>query len=155
MIEVLKEFLLFGVVEVFILLMFYKYVGKIDKVKYWHGLILCPLFFIIGLIQFPYAKQIGMIVIMIAYLYVISKKLNVKVVVLSSLYLLIFEVIFSVIYTIIEFDITTNSVYDRFLLFIPIITMEILTLLIYNKKTRTKIWAGCGLVLKLSKKKTN
>jgi hypothetical protein len=135
MIEVLKEFLLFGVVEVFILLMFYKYVGKIDKVKYWHGLILCPLFFIVGLIQFPYAKQIGMIVIMIAYLYLISKKLNIKVVVLSSLYLLVVEMIFCILLDFsIGFNFTELNTMNKFFVMIPIRLIELLLIFIYKRR---------------------
>ncbi len=135
MIEVLKEFLLFGVIEVFILLMFYKYVGKIDKVKYWHGLVLCPLFFVVGLIQFPYTKQLGMIIIMVVYLYVIIKKLNFRIVMFSSLYLLVIEMIFCVLLDItIGFNFTMLNIINKFLVMIPIRFVEVSLIFVYKRR---------------------
>jgi hypothetical protein len=137
MIEVLKEFLLFGVIEIFILLSFYKYVGKLDKVKYWHELILSQLFFIMGLIQFPFAKQIGMIVVMIAYLYVISEKVNIKIVAFSFIYLLAIEMIICMLLDItIGFDFTILTSVEKFIIMIPIRILEILLILLYNRRLK-------------------
>ena len=139
MIEILKEFLLFGVIEIFILLMFYKYVGKIEKVKYWHGLVLCPMFFVVGLIQFPYAKQIGMMIIMIAYLSAISKKANIKIVLFGALYLLVIEMIFCMLYdlsNIVDLFLLKNDIIYKFLYLIPVRLTEIIFLILYNLKRR-------------------
>lgn len=135
--KMLQEFLLFGVIEILVLLLFYKYMGKIDNVKYWHGLILCPLFFSIGLIQFPYAKQIGMIIIMIAYLYVINKKINIKIVVLGFLYLLVVEMIFCMIYNLLGFVdlfLLENNIYYKFMCLVPTRFIEILFIFLYKRR---------------------
>lgn len=90
--EVLKEFLLFGVVEIFILFMFYRNIAKFIKVKYWHMVILCPMLIIIGLCNIPYSKQFYSIVVITIYLIIVLKNHFVKIlkyVTMSFLFLLI------------------------------------------------------------------
>lgn len=128
------EFLLFGVIEVFILLMFYKYVGDINNVKMWHGIILCILFYAVGLINFPFVKQIGMIVVMIIYLFVLNNKINVKIVLMSSLYLLCIEILFSIFYELLLIiDLSNTSLNFKFLYMIPIRLTEVGLILLYRR----------------------
>jgi hypothetical protein len=137
MIEVLKEFLLFGVIEVFILLMFYKYGGKIDKVKYWHGLILCVFYFAVGLIQMPFVKQISMIFGMFVYICILQKEIKLKylkITFLSLIYLLCVEILYSIVCQIIFSEDLFNVVgFYKFLLILPTRIIDILLILLYKK----------------------
>jgi hypothetical protein len=136
MIELLKEFLLFGYIEIIILLMFYKIVGNVREVKYWHSLIISPLYFICGLITIPFMKQILMIIISIIYLKQISKKIKLKIVFLSFVYLLVLEMSISMIYELVlNFDLSTlNSIKSKCLYLLPIRVLELGIILFYKKR---------------------
>jgi len=85
---------------------------------------------------------------------VISKKLNVKVVVLSSLYLLVVEMIFCMTCELfLDLDLFMNNIRLKFLLMIPIRLTEILLILAYNNKEKLT-WDGCGFRTLKKLKKT-
>ena len=137
MIELLKEFLLFGYIEIIILLMFYKIVGNIREVKYWHSLIISPFVMLCGLLTIPYVKQIGVILIMIIYLVYITKLFNrnLKLVTISILYLLVIEMIISMILDIIfGFDFTTITSIEKLFIMFPIRILEITIIYKYKKE---------------------
>ena len=135
MIELLKEFLLFGYIEIIILLMFYRIVGNIREVKYWHSLIISPLYFICGLITIPFMKQILMIVLMFVYLYILTKKLKFKIIIYSSLFLLCIEMIICSILDVLNLvDLTSTEIKYKIILMIPIRLIEVLLILYYRKR---------------------
>jgi len=138
MIEVLKEFLLFGVIEIFILLMFYKYVGEINKVKYWHGLVLSPILLLLGFMDIPFMNQISSILVMTIYLMAVDKKEFLKIirtVFIGFLYLLCIETIICVFYDfVLMVDLKTISSFIKFLYMIPIRIIEILLILLYKRR---------------------
>lgn len=135
MIELLKEFLLFGYIEIIILLMFYKIVGNIREVKYWHSLIISPLYFICGLMTIPFMKQILMIVLMFMYLFILTKKLKFKIIICSSLFLLCIEMIICSILDVLSLvDLTSTEAKYKIILMIPIRVVEVLLILYYRKR---------------------
>ena len=144
MIEMLIEFLLFGTVEVFILLMFYKTVGGFKTVKYWHGILLCPVFYMFGLVPFPFVKQISMMIVMAIYLLVVSKENTLKVIkvcLLGFMYLLLIETILFFLYGIVvSYDFTQNTLI-KFLFILPVRIVEILIIYLIGGKIN---WDGFG-----------
>lgn len=158
MVELFKEFLLFGVVEVFIVLMFYKKIGKVVKVRYWHILLLSPIIIFLNILQIPYTKQLSSMIVFVVYLYLINKqsiKNIFKLVILSFLYLLCVE---AVLCLFIEFFTTLKiqsiGLFDKFIFMIPMRIVEILIIIIYEKRGKIG-WDGFGLtkLKKLKKKK--
>ena len=140
MIELLKEFLLFGYIEIIILLMFYRIVGNIKEVKYWHSLIISPFVMICGLLTIPYARQIGVIFVMMIYLIYITKffNRNLKLVTISILYLLVIEIMFSIFYELIfNIDLSIEiSMIEKLSYMIPIRIFEISIIILLNKTRR-------------------
>jgi len=155
MIELLKEFLLFGVIEIFILMMFCKYIGNISSIKWRHGIFICILGFIFGITNIPFVKEIGLILIVIIYLYLLTKNIYLKISIYSFLYMLITEVIFSIIFSIIlgnDFNFSLLDIKTKFLLFIPIRISEITLIIIYYKGKENMGWFLFGQVKKKKKK---
>lgn len=156
--EVLKSFILFGIIENFILLMFYKYVGRIDKVRYWHLIIICPIVIFLSLLQIPFMKQLSSIIVIVAYLSILNKKISkdiFKIVILSFIYLLLIEMVFCATLDFLKvIDLTKIDIFQRFVLMIPIRLVEIFPILAYRKRGRNH-WVGTGYrSLKDSKKTT-
>ena len=138
MIEVMKEFLLFGVVEVFIVLLFLKKVGCFDKIKYWHMVLLCPMWFACGFVTIPFGKQILTIITLFLYLSVINKKIKncgyFKFITFSVLYILCFEVLFNCVIVFL-FDIDMSEIYniEKFIYMIPLRFVCVISIFVYKK----------------------
>ena len=149
MIEVLKEFLLFGVVELFIILCFYKNIWGIKTIKYKHGFILVFGYFLFGVLSFPFIKQMGMILMFFVYLSVINKricKLYFVCSVFALFYLLCIEAVVCLIYDLIlKVEVSSLDNYYRFLYVLPIRLVEALIPILYKKYIGDlKIWDGHG-----------
>ena len=130
--EILKSFILFGIVEVFIVLYFMKAVGKVDKIRYWHMLILCPLYLFCGYLNIPFSKQMGMLVITSVYFYIIAKDIKKGIVysLIAMLYMLCIEMMVCSLLDVLRIvDLTKIDIYKKFLLMIPIRALEIIPLL--------------------------
>ena len=136
--EVFKEFLLFGVVEVFIFVLFAKKVLMFDNAKYRHVIIIGFFLMLCGLLNIPFFKQISGIVILTIYYAYLKKKMDFKCFLYgleSMLYILIVE---ATIYflldstNIIDVTIIKNNI-DEFVCLIPVRIIEISILFIYNK----------------------
>ena len=127
--DVLLNFILFGIIEIFIILYFIKNVNMLEKVKYWHMLILCPLYCLCGYLDIPYVKQISVFIIFIIYVFILRKNIikSTKYSTISILYLLIVETICLIPLDLFGiFDISTiNNNWEKFLLFIPIRIIQI------------------------------
>ena len=140
-------FLLFGTVEVFILLMFYKVVGGIKEIKYWHGLILCPILLLLNIFQFPFVKQITSMMLFLIYMMVISDKTlwyKVKIIIASFLYLLVVEMVLcGILEVLTPIDLTKVSGISKFLFLLPIRAVEIMGIyLFYRRKNMGWFWLG-------------
>ena len=93
MFEVMKSFILFGVIENFIVFMFLAKVCKV-KIRYIESFYLIPIFLIVGCLNIPFCKQIFGILIISIYLYKKCKIDMIKAIgytLLSFLYLLCVE----------------------------------------------------------------
>lgn len=140
----IESFILFGIAELFILLLFYRLIGKVKEVKYWHIFILSPIFILSSIVTIPFGKQLLMILIMLIYLWVIDKGFNIKLVVLGFLYLLVIEMIIcSILDLLFSFDFTQISIINKFLTMIPIRFIEIILILFYKKERFIWDLYGC------------
>ena len=154
--ELLKEFMLFGVsaiIENGIMLYFCKVVFGIEKIKWWHVLVLClPLLLFQYLLNVSVLKQVIMSLIIIVYLVIILKRniLGVLMIFLSSsMFLLVFEVCSCIIYDCINIDIANLCFEKRLMYLIPIRVLQIIILIIV---WRVKSWGSGGLTKRLKKK---
>lgn len=137
----LKEFLflfVFGNIETFIILMFCKEIGKIGEINYKY---IIPLTFImtIGRIfTIPFLKHIIFTIIIIIYFYITSKKrviYLIKIYLYSSMYLLIFETMASILFIILlSMDLSNLSIYLRVIYLLPIRIIQIITIHIIRRK---------------------
>lgn len=155
MVEVLKEFLLFGVVEVVILLMFYKYVGGVKEINIIHFLKVIPFYFAFGQIQEPLVKQILIFFTMMFLLFFTTKKLmfSAKLVALSFLMMIICETVVCVLIdTFTSFDILNCDIFEKFICLILMRILEF-SVIIYFYIKEKKVWGGFGMVVSKNTKK--
>lgn len=145
MIDLLVKFILFGIPEVFILLAFYKNVFNLEKVKYWHGLLLIPFYFICGTVVIPFGKQISMVILMTLFLYCLYKDSVFKYLkfsIYALIFLVIIESIFCMIFSLLKIDLVNLDNYHKFLFFLIIRMAEILLIVLFKRRLKY----GLGLV---------
>lgn len=145
MLEVLKEFLLFGVVENFIILMWFYFMMEIKQVKMWHIVPISTLCIISCFIVFPFGKQIFGIIIFLLYLFIICK--NIKRSIISTisgfLFLLCSEAIICVVLEIVFGIILSDySTFEKLKFILSIRFVEVFIILFYYiiKTRRLIIW---------------
>lgn len=151
-------FLLFGTVEVFILLMFYKVVGGMKEIEYWHGLILCPILLILNIFQFPFVKQTTSMMLFLIYMMVVSDKTlwyKVKIIVVSFLYLLVVETVVCVFIDLFtNFNMNTDDLFWKFVYTLPMRISEIVILTLYSKRRNRRMgWFWYGEVEEVKEEK--
>ena len=148
MIEVLKEFLLFGVVENFIIFLFVKSLTKREEIKYKHLFVIYLFSNIFVILNFPYVKQIFATIMFATYFKIVLKEKYITCLKLSAygiLYLLVIETIyFLIVELFFNLDGSTCSVSTKFLLFIPCRIIEILIPIFYKKPKENIRWVHGG-----------
>lgn len=140
MLEVIQNYLLFGVVENLVIFMFLRNVCRVSQVKYRDLIPLSLLFVLFGSITIPFVKQILGLITLFAYLKIVSKESFVsclKKSTMSFMYLLTIETLCCVLVScLFSVDITTLDRYETFLYFIPIRVLELFIIFLYNKKIK-------------------
>ena len=114
MLELIKEFLLFGIVEDLVLVCWFKWICKVKNVKYWHALLFIIPSILVGFLNIPYTKQLFACLFLVVYLIFINKGFNkfyIKYVLSAMIYLLISESIICIPLDI--FKIVDLSIYDK------------------------------------------
>jgi len=146
MLEVVKNYLLFGVVENLVIFMFLRNVCKVSQVKYRDLIPLSLLFVLFGSITIPFVKQILGLITLLAYLKIVSKESFIsclKKSTMSFMYLLIIEVISNIILEVLlKIDLSIIDMNDKFLLMIPIRIVEVGLIILYKRSKTT--WATGG-----------
>lgn len=124
----------FGVLESVIVIMFCKIIGRIDEIKIAHIMMLSVI--VTACLNFttPFLKQIIIFVVVVGYMKIISKRSIIKLsklFIMSMMFLLVFEVIGSIIYDLLfDMNFANSSLNDRLLLLVPVRVVQIFTLYI-------------------------
>lgn len=142
MLEVVKNYLLFGVVENIVIFMFLRNVCKVNQVKYRDLIPLSLLFVLFGSITIPFVKQTLGLITLFAYLKIVSKESFIgclKKSTMSFMYLLCIEMIFSITLELVfKKDASLFCTFDKFMIMIPMRFIEISIVLLYNKMHKEK-----------------
>ena len=141
--EMIRNVLLFGLIENFILLLFFKVMMDNRNVKLWQVLLSVPICMISFYIPFPFAKQLLGILFFVAYLIIIKTDIKKAIisVIYGFLYLLCVEMIVCFILEILKIVDLTNikNDYDKFIFMLPIRAIEFFIIfVIYKIKHKEK-----------------
>lgn len=136
MLEVIKNYLLFGVVENIIIFMFLRHIYKLN-VRYLEVFYLSPLFIFASIFNIPFGRQLFGVFIIILYIVIKNKTKiinSIKYTIVSFMYLLCVEMLICApMDMILSIDLTKTKDIDKFFWLIPIRAIEVSLIFIYKK----------------------